>query len=64
MHMSNYLNVQPRPSGMATRESGGVGIDHLTVVPENLEIESAAGKEPTAASDAPESAMDADGDES
>lgn len=62
MHMSNYMRVWSLSGNMATRESGGVGIDHLTVVPENLEIESVAGEEATAAGDAPESAMDADGD--
>jgi hypothetical protein len=28
---------------MATREAAGVGIDHLTVVPENIDRESEAG---------------------
>jgi hypothetical protein len=37
MHMSNYLSVRRVvESVMATRESREVGIDHLTVVPENL----------------------------
>ncbi|WP_254831210.1 hypothetical protein [Haloglomus salinum] len=31
---------------MATRESGGVGIDHLTVVPEGTTPEPAADEEP------------------
>jgi hypothetical protein len=31
---------------MATRDSGGVGIDHLTVVPEDAKLEPAADGEP------------------
>jgi hypothetical protein len=46
---------------MSTRDSGGVGMNHLTVVPENLETEPAADEEPARASDKPEATMDGDG---
>jgi len=46
MRMSNYLGVGTGESYMATRESGGVGIDHLTVVPEDARLEPAADEEP------------------
>jgi hypothetical protein len=44
--MGNYLRVETGVSDMATRESGGVGIDHLTVVPEGTTPEPAADEEP------------------
>lgn len=63
MHMSNYLGVRPDDSTMATRESGGVGMNHLTVVPENLETELAAEEEgPTGGSSAAERPSGADDD--
>jgi len=51
MRMSNYLGVGTGGSHMATRESGSVGIDHLTVVPENTTPEPAADEEPEEPSD-------------
>ncbi len=60
MHMSNYMRVRADPSDMATRESGGVGMNHLTVVPENLEIEPAVEEERAAADDDRERATGAD----
>jgi hypothetical protein len=51
MPMGNYLGIEAGVSHMATRESGGVGIDHLTVVPEGAKLEPAADEEPDEPSD-------------